>query len=76
MKTEALSLIETYGPLTTGSLHHKLSTMFDIVMDRGDLFDFLNIEAKRRNIVRSSGSALGGQGNYGDILCFYWSKSE
>ena len=76
MKTEALSLIETYGPLTTGSLHQKLSTMFDIVLDRGELFDFLNTEAKRHNIMRSSGSTLGGQGNYEDILCFYWSKSE
>ncbi len=76
MKTEVFSLIDTYGPLTTGKLRHKLDTMVDIIVDRHDLFDFLNTEVKRRNLVRSSGSVLGGQNNYEDILCFYWSTSE
>lgn len=76
MKTEVLSLIENHGPLTTSKVQRMLATVFEIESDSRELFDLLNNEARKQNLVRSSGSVLGGQGNYQDILCFYWSMSE
>lgn len=76
MKTEVLSLIDAHGPLSTSKILQLLDTTFDVEVDQQDLFDLLNNEAKRHNLVRSTGSKLGGQGTYKDILCFYWSTSE
>jgi hypothetical protein len=53
-----------------------LATVFEIESDSIELFELLNNEARKHNLVRSTGSKLGGPGIYTDILCFYWSMSE
>jgi len=75
MKTEALSLIENHGPITTSNVQRMLATVFDIESDSIELFELLNDEARKHNLIRTTGSNLG-EGLYDGTLCFYWSMSE
>ena len=76
MKTDVLLLVKDYGPISTANLHQLLENIYgEETMDQRELFDLLNTEANKHNLVRTTGSNLG-EGLYDGTLCFYWSKSE
>jgi hypothetical protein len=63
--TEALAIIREKDLIDTGSL----ATLLDV--DRGILFETLNIEAKRGTVIRQS--VFVENGTHRPTLCFGWS---
>lgn len=65
MKNEALDIIQEQDKIDTGSLAELLG------VDRQDLFQTLNIEAKRGTVIRQTVFVENGTNR--PTLCFGWS---